>query len=191
MNSFFQFTETAPQEYKLSELAKENQAKSLDYKELDKPISLPFRNSFLPKTDGEWSGEKGNSTWEPNIDKIPEKSNPELLSWGEILKKYGTDGIAFNNGEPDFSKISSGTVEIAGFSDNRDKNFAKADEAEAKIRGWSPEDVEKWRKENHYTWHESKDCKTMDLVPSVIHNNIPHAGGISEIKKENYNNEVR
>ena len=48
---------------------------------------------------------------------------------------------------------------------------------------FSPEDVAKWRKENGYTWHECKDMKTMQKVPSEVHNNIPHSGGISEAKK--------
>lgn len=45
MNSFMQFTETSMKESKLSELAKENQGKTLDYKELDKPIKLSSNNS--------------------------------------------------------------------------------------------------------------------------------------------------
>lgn len=53
----------------------------------------------------------------------------------------------------------------------------------AKQRGCSSGEVTKWRKENGYTWHEYKDMKTMQKVPSIVHNKISHSGGISVIKK--------
>ena len=34
-----------------------------------------------------------------------------------------------------------------------------------------------------YTWHECKDCEILLKVPTEIHGNVPHAGGISEVKK--------
>ena len=40
-------------------------------------------------------------------------------------------------------------------------------------------------KENKYSWHECKDCKTMQLVPIEVHGNIEHKGGISEMKAKN------
>lgn len=99
--------------------------------------------------------------------------------------RYGIDGINFKDGEPDFSEISKGTVEIEPFSDSRTDNFDKADIELAKKKGCSPEEVAKWREENGYTWHECKDMKTMQKVPSEVHNNISHSGGISKVKKGN------
>ena len=58
-------------------------------------------------------------------------------------------------------------------------------EALALQRGCAPEEVAQWRKENHYTWHECNDCKTMQKVPSEVHGNIPHSGGISVYKAAN------
>jgi hypothetical protein len=150
--------------------------------------ALP-KYGFLPRSGGEWSGEPGNSIWIPDREKVPEnpKTNPEGKTWGEILDKYGIDGIDFKDGEPDFSEISKGTVEIDDFSDNRDDNFASADETLAKQRGCTAEEVRQWRKENHYTWHECSDMKTMQKVPTEVHGNIPHEGGISAKKRENEN----
>lgn len=136
-----------------------------------------------PIEHGEWSGERGNSKWYPEKDYVPQKSNPEGKTWDEILKKYKIDSINFKNGEPDFSSISKGNIEIKDFSENRTDNFDKADIELAKKRGCSPEEVKKWRKENGYTWHECKNMKTMQKVPGIIHNNISHSGGISEAKK--------
>ena len=140
-----------------------------------------FKN--CPCENGEWTGERGDSKWKPDPDYIPQKQNPDGLTWKEILKKYNIDGIKFKDGEPDFSEISKGTVQIEPFSTERTDNFDKADIALAKQRGCSPEEVRKWRKENGYTWHECKDMKTMQKVPSVVHNNVSHSGGISEAKK--------
>lgn len=135
---------------------------------------------YLPKSDGAWEGEK----WVPDDEKVPGKSNPEGKSWTDIKEEYDIDGIEFVQGEPDFTETARGEAHIDDFSDNRDKNFKQADEYEAERRGCTPDEVKEWRKENGYTWHERKDCETMDKVPSIVHNNVFHSGGISEKKKE-------
>lgn len=152
----------------------------------------PKLEGFLPSSNGSWEGEKGDSTWKPDPDRIPPKSNPEGKSWGELEDKYGMDGVKFKDGEPDFSEIAEATVEIDDFTGNRVENFAQADSKLAEkwnVEGrdgrtdWTARDVAAYRKENNLTWHERRDMKTMDLVPSEVHNNIPHAGGISAWKQ--------
>ena len=143
----------------------------------------------LPRSDGGWTGEPGNSTWIPNPDYVPQKGNPECKTWGEILHKYGIDGIPFNDGEPDFSEVAKADVQVDEIGPERDENFAKADEAleqwtqEQKDRHeWSAEGVRNYRKENHLTWHECSDRTTMQLVPAEVHSNVPHSGGVSAAK---------
>ncbi len=140
---------------------------------------------YLPKSNGKWLGEEGNSEWVPDPEFIPKnpKTNPEELSWKQISEKYGVSSIMFVGGQPNFSPVSKGTVEIDDFSSERDDNFDSADEALAKKRGCTKSDVRRWRKKNKYTWHERKDCKTMDKVPTCVHGNVTHSGGISESKK--------
>lgn len=167
-----------------SEVAKP--IESISIEKLDVKINFATKG-FIPRSGGEWSGEPGNSEWHPNRDVEPgdrNGTNPEHKSWDEILDEYGIDGIPFNDGEPDFSEVSKGTVEIDDFSDDRASNFDQADEKLAEQRGCTPEEVAKWRKENGYTWHECRDCKTMQKVPSEVHGNIPHSGGISEQKSK-------
>ena len=137
--------------------------------------------------NGSWDGFRGNSMWRPDREAIPTRYNPDGLTWGEILDKYGIEGIEYKDGDPDFSPVSKGEVEIDDFTDDRTSNFAQADEALAKQKGCSPEDVKKWREENGYTWHECRDCKTMQKVPREIHNNMDHSGGVSEYKKTHSN----
>ncbi|MCR4942798.1 MAG: HNH endonuclease [Campylobacter sp.] len=150
----------------------------LDAKEFNK------LNKFYPENNGKWEDEKGNGKWIPNDDYIPPNSltNPEHLSWKELKEKYNIDGIEFKDGEPDFSPVSKGEVQIDNFTDSRADNFAQADEKLAEQKGCAPEEVSKWRKENNYTWHECGDCKTMQKVPTEIHGNVPHSGGIAKIK---------
>jgi len=73
-------------------------------------------------------------------------------------------------------------VQIDEFTSSRADNFTQADEKLSKQWEISPEDVATWRKENRYTWHECEDCKTMQLVPSEIHGNVNHFGGVSIAK---------
>lgn len=190
LTSFKEVTEISVTRFADSPLGKMTEGKSLDkpMSEYDKPLGIVcenFKNCPIEGNNGHWDGERGNSKWIPDRDYIPGKANPDGKTWGEILDKYGIDGINFKDGEPDFSEISKGTVEIEPFSDSRTDNFDKADIELAKQKGCSPEEVAKWREENRYTWHECKDMKTMQKVPSEVHNNISHSGGISEVKKGN------
>lgn len=141
----------------------------------------------LPRNGGEWSGAPGDSEWKPDSDTIPgdrNGTNPEDKSWQEIMEQYDFKGISFEDGRPDFSEVSKGDVEIDDFSDNRRKNFVQADEKLAEKKGCLPSEVRQWRTDNKYTWHEEADCKTMLKVPSEVHGNIPHDGGISEMKNQ-------
>ena len=175
-----------------SELSKLAQSmdKLTDEKDIDKPIAKELdevKGCPIEGNGGHWEGERGNSKWFPNRDEIPKNplTNSDGLTWGQILDKYGIDGIEFKNGEPDFSPVAKGTVEIDHFTDNRygkGGNFDQACERLAEQRGCTKEEVKAWMKENKYTWHERSDCKTMDKVPTEIHGNIRHSGGISEAK---------
>lgn len=146
------------------------------------------RSLRLPRNGGIWDGAIGNSKWIPAEDAVPGSrngTNPEHKSWSQIKECYRFEGIPFSHGEADFSEVGKGSVEIEDFSDDRGANFDQADEALALQRGCAPEEVAQWRKENHYTWHECNDCKTMQKVPSEVHGNIPHSGGISVYKAAN------
>lgn len=153
----------------------------------DKKIDL--RKGFLiPRSGGIWLGEPGDSKWIPDKEVVPgdrNGTNPENKTWDKIMKEYNFDSIPFKDGEPNFSEIDKGEVQIDEFSEDRDANFSQADEKLAEQRGCTPEEVAKWREDNKYTWHECKDCKTMVKVPTEVHGNISHCGGISEFKLKN------
>jgi hypothetical protein len=191
ITSFKEIGEITKKKFADSPLGRMSEGKVFDkpMSEYDRPLGVIYdnlKNCPIEGNNGHWEGEQGNSKWLPDKDYIPAgKSNPDGKTWGEILDKYGIDGIPFKDGKPDFSEISKGTVEIKPFTVSRTDNFDKADIELAKQRGCTPGEVAKWRKENGYTWHECKDMKTMQKVPGEVHNNVPHSGGISEAKKGN------
>lgn len=147
-------------------------------------VEIVQSSAYLPISNGEWIDEAGNSVWNPDDDFTPLKANPDTLTWGELKEKYDINGIPFKDGEPDFSEIMKDEVKIDNFTTERNINFPQADEKLAEKWECTPREVANWRKENSYTWHECKDCQTMQLVPSEVHNNIPHEGGISVARKQ-------
>lgn len=170
-----------------SEVNGETKAEKNITEKLDAKINVD-RCGLLPRNGGIWTGAPGDSDWKPDSNVEPgdkHGTNPEHKNWGQIMRDHGFETIPFKDGEPNFSDVSKGQVEIDDFTDDRASNFDQADEKLASQRGGTPEDIAKWRGENKYTWHECRDCKTMQAVPTEVHGNIPHSGGVSEYKLKN------
>lgn len=95
-----------------SELSKLAQSmdKLTDEKDIDKPIAKELdevKGCPIEGNGGHWEGERGNSKWFPNRDEIPKNplTNPDGLTWGQILDKYGIDGIEFKMGNRIFHRL--------------------------------------------------------------------------------------
>lgn len=141
-----------------------------------------YRLKHIPKSDGKWMGERGESKFIPDSEEAREK-----------LKEYGLDGIEYKDAIPDFSKIAKETVTIDNMTNDRKKNFKQFDIKCAEKwnqqgfegrKNWTPREIESWRKENLLTWHENSDMKTGELVPRVVHDACHHTGGIAECNKK-------
>jgi hypothetical protein len=61
------------------------------------------------------------------------------------------------------------------------EDFKLADEAMAAQLG-----TDKFKRPKGWTWHHTEDGTTMQLVPSNLHNNVPHSGGVSLAKDPGY-----
>lgn len=193
--SFKEIAEVSQTRFAESPLGKVTESKVFEksINDYDKPLGSIFenlKNCPIEGNNGYWEGERGNSKWIPECDYIPAEvrgrtyANPDGLTMGQLLDKYGIDsGILYKNGEPNFSEVSKGDVEIEPFSTQRTDNFDRADITLAAQKECAPAEVARWRKENNYTWHECKDMRTMQKVPNEIHANFSHSGGISEAKK--------
>ncbi len=155
--------------------------------ESDYPSSYKERIDRTPSETsdrGEWTGERGESTYIPSDEAMK-----------ELLAQFGLEGIEYKDGIPDFSKCSACTVEIDNMGSTRygeDGNFAQCDAKAAEQwnkegrdgkTDWTARDVKKWREENGYSWHERNDMKTCDLVPTKVNDYFGHLGGVAECKK--------
>ena len=161
-----------------------SEEKNLDPSHRDCMSTTKERIDQAGYSKGKWDGEVGNSTF-----------HPEDREAQRALKEFKQKGIEYKDGEPDFSKVSVATVRIDNMTSERygkGYNFDQANHAcaekwnkEAKYgkTDWTARDVENWRNDNNYTWHERLDRKTMDLVQRDIHFESKHIGGVSECKR--------
>jgi hypothetical protein len=118
----------------------------------------------LPRANGKWEGEPGNSKWYPD---------PDTDKGASILAATKGKPIEFKEGYPDFTPHSIKSVEID--MKGTDVDFDSANKA----AGFS-------HTPKGYTWHHHEDGVTMQLVPSDINNNLPHMGGASIVKGPEY-----
>jgi A nuclease of the HNH/ENDO VII superfamily with conserved WHH len=85
----------------------------------------------------------------------------------EIRVKYPNSVRFDETGFPDFSPYAEKTVKIT-YSGDRATDFKLANEAANLKR--TPEGM---------TWHHHQDGKTMQLVPTDLHNAVKHTGGVA------------
>jgi len=114
-----------------------------------------------------------------------------------MSEDFKFEGIMFNENEPDFLPFSFGDVDLNAYSSDRDINYDMAYELMAKKlskekgKKYTAKDVENWMNnknpkndyEMQFTWHETPEGKMMK-VPSVIHGNVSHTGGINAMNKK-------
>jgi hypothetical protein len=134
--------------------------------------------------NGKWKGERGDSKWQLNPDDVPaSRYNTENLTNQQLANKYdkGKLDIEFKNNDMDLKQFSKFDTKIDNFTENRAVNFQQADAKFAKSNKITPTEAKKFREENKLTWHEKADG-TMQLVPQVINDMVPHKGGISKMK---------
>ena len=167
---------------------------------LDTYFEIKYSNkgyNNIPKSKGKWSGEAGNSIWMPDNNLVPERnmySNPDGMTWGKILDFYKVkNGIIFQEGEPVFDELAWEKVVLRYEDIGRDELLRLqqnersvlhnlAFDTLAKTKRWSLEQTYKYKEENNLVWHEKSDCRTLLLVPRMIHDNITHYGGVSMLR---------
>ena len=139
--------------------------------------------------EGWVKGERGNGSWDPKQSGY----TPDKVK--KIEKVTGGKPIEYKDGYPDFSEythksrapdgsIVESKVEIA-LSKNPDPSKANsADFSEANKA--MQEKVPDWKQPEGYTWHHTEDGVTMELIPTDLNGNVPHSGGRSLAKDNDY-----
>lgn len=84
--------------------------------------------------------------------------------------------IKFNQfGYPDFTPYVRQTIKSTKLTGAHSSDYIIADRAmRKKIPGW--------RRPPNMTWHHHQDKKTMQLIPTDIHNAVRHSGGASRLR---------
>ncbi len=95
-------------------------------------------------------------------------SQPRIINKGLAGKKHPKTGVSFDkDGFPDFSGVAAQTVPVA------QTGIRHADEAAANAAAGLSKTPE------GFTWHHHQDGKTMQLVPTGIHQQTGHTGGVA------------
>jgi hypothetical protein len=147
-----------------------------------------FAKPRLPRTNGTWiSGRPGNGLW---------KSDNPLVN-----AITNNEPIPFRNNRPVFAKWSKARVTIGEMSGAWD-DFAEADYQLAKRNGWlKPNGEPNMSKAAEFragantlgpngegiklTWHHHQGGRTMMLIPTDLHANVPHTGGAAAARAGN------
>ena len=182
----------------------------IDKGELEEPSTTTdepeHRKPLIPTDSGRFEGENGNSEFYPdNVE-----AQAKIREFGKKSVTYSNgypDFSPFTEHETRWGKIGC-QVEIGHMTEHRENpsfeyghrprgaghdpnydlgNFAQADnELLSKVKMDHPDatldDIEDLKKTNKLTWHECEDGKTMQLVPTEIHQACKHSGGVSESK---------
>lgn len=179
----------------------------LEIPRVNPDLAEPERGTpHLPSGSGVFSGERGNSAFYPNDPAVVE----HMRTYGQDYVEYNNGEVDFSPFTRQDSPWGSldCQVEIGHMTDQRENptweygrrpagtshdpnydlgNFAQADNALLeKIQKIDPgatiDDVADFKASHHLTWHECADGKTMQLVPTDIHDASRHSGGVSEMK---------
>lgn len=133
------------------------------------------RIDLAERSDGEWSGEIGNSDLTLNDERVR-----------ETMAEFGETSVSYDDGVPDFSPFSKETVKIDEMTSDRGVNRQNAykavadkwnEEAKDNRTDWTSTDVRQWKQDEKVDFHECSDLKTIQFVPADIHNACKHLGG--------------
>ncbi|RFS14941.1 HNH endonuclease [Emticicia sp. C21] len=122
----------------------------------------------LPKKNGEWEGEPGNSDWKSNIPEVNEVT--------------GGDPIPFKNNRPIFDKWSRGDFELEGLNGENINDFNILHQKMVDLGHFKNKAAaKKWLQDQELTPHH-KGKTTIQLIPYKLHSKIPHTGSASDMR---------
>jgi hypothetical protein len=138
-----------------------------------------------PMNNGEWSGERGNSTWQPSDEAV--LNDIRFYSDGRV------GGIEYRSGFADFTPVQVYECRLNSRLYYRDNNYQFVDctlELREHLRE-HPDLISYFDDEQlsaigrgqdripGYTWHHDIEAGRMQLIPTSIHSTCPHDGGQS------------
>ena len=132
-------------------------------------------------------GERGDGQWDPKQSGLADDKVKRIES------VTGGKPVSFKDGHPDFSddvhqaKGADGQAVPASVQIQLDRNGAREVDFDAARAAMAEKlGVREYSEPKGFTWHHKEDGTTMELVPSALHNNVPHSGGVSIAKDPSY-----
>lgn len=136
--------------------------------------SKPKPARTAPKKSATKKATKKGTQRRPINSKYAGKNYPASKLPPKLRSKY-PNGVNFTkDGYPDFSPYAQKSVPVEGLKGNTGSDFTRANKAAGLKR--TPEG---------YTWHHHQDGKTMQLVPTDLHDAVRHTGGASILRNKN------
>lgn len=135
------------------------------------PFGKLVQADRLPRTSGKWEGTEGESNWR--------STNPDV---NDVTKGQP---IKFRNQRPDFRPWSKGRLVFKpGQLNGTKKNDFKLvyERLASTLKLSSSTAAKNWLKRKGLTPHHRTQT-TIDLVPSKLHNNIPHTGSAADMRR--------
>lgn len=125
----------------------------------------------LPRTKGRWEGTPGNSKW------YSDKPEVNAVTKGEP--------IVFKDNRPIFTPWSKGTIKFKkGELTGENSDFAKVYKRIKKMKGFKTQaEAEDWLKYTAKLTPHHLDNKTIQLIPTALHKNVPHIGSASDLRR--------
>lgn len=155
-----------------------------------------WESNPLPRNNGHWDGQPGNSNWIPDKNYVPLNktyNNMDGKTMGQIMSENGVLKIPYKNGYLDASSIAKYSVKIDYRElgkDGLNKLVKEKDREQLHELAFKKlseklnmpiEEVKDMKNKLRLVWHEDPDLKTLYLVPREIHDNLSHSGGIKLI----------
>ncbi|MCY8167323.1 T7SS effector LXG polymorphic toxin [Bacillus spizizenii] len=124
----------------------------------------------LPRTKGRWEGTPGNGKW------YSDKPEVNAVTKGEP--------IVFKDNRPIFTPWSKGTIKFKkGELTGENSDFAKVYKRIKKMKGFKTQaEAEDWLKYTAKLTPHHLDNKTIQLIPTALHKNVPHIGSASDLR---------
>ncbi|MEC1668455.1 T7SS effector LXG polymorphic toxin [Bacillus mojavensis] len=125
----------------------------------------------LPRTKGRWEGTPGNSKW------YSDKPEVNAVTKGKP--------IVFKDNRPIFTPWSKGTIKFKkGELTGENSDFAKVYKRIKKMKGFKTQaEAEDWLKYTAKLTPHHLDNKTIQLIPTALHKNVPHIGSASDLRR--------
>ncbi|MHA6167122.1 T7SS effector LXG polymorphic toxin [Bacillus mojavensis] len=125
----------------------------------------------LPRTKGRWEGTPGNSKW------YSDKPEVNAVTKGKP--------IVFKDNRPIFTPWSKGTIKFKkGELTGENSDFAKVYKRIKKMKGFKTQaEAEYWLKYTAKLTPHHLDNKTIQLIPTALHKNVPHIGSASDLRR--------